>query len=345
MSDTRFPPLRPDDPRQISGYVLEARIGEGGMGTVYLSRTRGSQPVALKLIRGQYAENEEFRRRFAREVEAAQRVYGAHVAPVLDHSAQGPRPWLATRYIPGVPLDDALEAHGPLPPDAVLHLLACAARALDSVHHAGVIHRDVKPGNLLLASDGPWLLDFGIAKAAGAVRLTTTGRLVGTPKYMSPEHALGRELTPAADVFALGLLAGLAATGQHPYGNGNALAVATRIAGTDREPPDLTPYPEPLREVLRLCLAARPEERPTAAELAALCRRLSGRGPLDFAGWLPAPHLAEIAATEAAARLRMALPDAPTVSAMPPTAPLTVHDPDAAEFIRRVRGTRRSGAE
>jgi eukaryotic-like serine/threonine-protein kinase len=319
VPDTRFLPLRADEPRAVSGYVLEARIGEGGMGTVYLSRTRGGRPVALKLIRREYAANDEFRRRFAREVEAAQRVYGPHVAPVLDHGTDGDRPWLATRYIPGVPLDDALAAHGPLPAATVLHLLACAARALDAVHSAGVIHRDVKPGNLLLAADGPWLLDFGIARAAGAVSLTTTGRLVGTPKYMSPEHALGRELTPAADIFALGLLAGLAATGRHPYGRGNALAVAARIAGTDREPPDLTAYPGPLRHVLQLCLSARPELRPSAAGLAELCRKSSGRGPQDFEAWLPPPHAAAVDTAERAAHLRLTLPTAPT-------APMPVRD-------------------
>nr|WP_247200735.1 serine/threonine-protein kinase [Streptomyces sp. LBUM 1481] len=179
-------PLRVEDPREIAGYPLYARIGEGGMGTVYLSRSRGGQPVALKLVRPEYAGSPAFRERFAREVAAGRRVSGYHLVPIVDHDARAERPWLATHYVPGVPLDQALETHGPLPVPTVLQLLACAAHALDAVHTAGVIHRDVKPANVLLAADGPWLLDFGIARAAGAATLTTAGRLIGTPRYMSP---------------------------------------------------------------------------------------------------------------------------------------------------------------
>ena len=295
-------PLRADDPREIAGYVLESRIGEGGMGTVFLTRTAEGRPVALKLIRREHAQSESFRRRFAREVEAARRVHGHHVVPVVDHDAQGPRPWLATRYVPGLPLDDALAAHGPLPPACVLQLTAAAALALDAVHTAGVIHRDVKPGNLLLTGEGPWLLDFGIARAVGTSSLTTVGRMVGTPKYMSPEHALGKQLTPASDVFTLGLLAAEAASGSHPYGEGGGLVVATRIAGTDREPPDLGGHPPALREVLTACLAARPEDRPSAAEVAALCRRAAGRDVRDFTGWLPRPLTARVSRIERAAK-------------------------------------------
>ncbi|MEU8886962.1 serine/threonine-protein kinase [Streptomyces sp. NPDC048442] len=355
---TALVPLRADDPRELAGYVLEARIGEGGMGTVYLSRTRGNQPVALKLIRREYADSAQFRQRFAREVEVSRQVHGYHIVPVVDHdsgnspgSGGGTPPWLATRFVPGIALDDALDAHGPLPVPAVLQLLCCTARALDAIHTAGVIHRDVKPGNLLLASDGPWMLDFGIARAAGALTLTTVGRLVGTPKFMSPEHALGRRLTPATDVFALGLIGVLAATGHHPYGRGNGLAVAARIAGTDREPPDLSACPEPLRTVVGRCLAAPPEDRPSAAEVAEMCRTAVGRDVRDFSGWLPAPVAAAVRAREAAVRpaSRTALAEAPTVTApapqaprlpaLAPTVPMTVKDPQAGEWSRRVRRT------
>ncbi|MER5464830.1 serine/threonine-protein kinase [Streptomyces sp. NPDC002668] len=302
MPNGGLEPLRADDPREIAGYELEARIGEGGMGTVFLTRTGEGRPVALKLIRREHAQSESFRKRFAREVEAARRVHGHHLVPVVDHDAEAARPWLATRYVPGLPLDDALAGHGPLPLKSVLQLTACAAHALDAVHTAGVIHRDVKPGNLLLTTEGPWLLDFGIARAVGTASMTTVGRMVGTPKYMSPEHALGKQLTPASDVFTLGLVAAEAAAGRHPYGEGGGLVVATRIAGTDHEPPDLDAHPAVLREVLRACLAARPEERPTAAEVAQQCRLAAGRDVRDFDGWLPKPLAAALAGIERAAK-------------------------------------------
>ncbi|MFF2331134.1 MULTISPECIES: serine/threonine-protein kinase [unclassified Streptomyces] len=335
MRDGVPEPLRADDPREVSGYVLRSRVGEGGMGTVYLSHTRGGQPVALKVIRREHSENPAFRVRFAREVAAARRVSGYHLAQVVDHSAEGPLPWLATQYVPGLPLDAALDAYGPLPMSAVLRLTGCLAGALDAVHAAGVIHRDVKPGNVLLAADGPWLLDFGIARATDTRTLTTMGRLVGSPKNMSPEHALGRQLTPASDVFALGLLAAEAATGQHPYGRGHGLAVAARIAGTDREPPRLDHHPEPLRRVIGLCLAARPEERPTAAAVAELCRQAldtgGGRGLRDFGGWLPAPVASAVARIETATRSR---PSSSTPIYLP-----TVRDPSAGDRTWRIRRT------
>ncbi|MFE7355080.1 serine/threonine-protein kinase [Streptomyces sp. NPDC057543] len=328
-------PLRADDSREISGYALRARVGEGGMGTVYLSHTRGGHPVALKVIRREYARSPAFRERFAREVAAARRVSGYHLVPVVDHDAEGPLPWLATHYVPGLPLDTVLDAYGPLPTAAVLRLTGCLADALHAVHTAGVIHRDIKPGNLLLAASGPWLLDFGIARPAGTRTLTTAGRLVGSPKNMSPEHALGRRLTPASDVFTLGLLAAEAATGQHPYGRGHGLAVAARIAGTDREPPCLDHHPEPLRRVLGLCLAARPEDRPTAADVAELCRRAlgtdEGREPRDFDGWLPDPVASAVARIETATR--------PRPSSYTPTYVPTARDPLAVDWPRRVRRT------
>ncbi|NWF30787.1 serine/threonine protein kinase [Streptomyces sp. PKU-EA00015] len=302
-------PLRDEDPREIAGYVLTARIGEGGMGTVFLTRGRDDGlPVALKLIRRQHAENEKFRRRFAREVEAARTVQGHHLVPVVDHDTDAERPWLATRYVPGLPLDEALGEFGPLPLDCVLRLTACTARALSAVHATGLVHRDVKPANLLLTARGPWLLDFGIARAWDAVggtsALTTVGRMVGTPKYMSPEHALGRALTPASDVFTLGLVAAEAATGRHPYGEGGGLVVATRIAGTAHEPPDLSVHPEPLRRLLTATLAPRPEDRPPAADVASLCTP-----PHHSPDWLPPSVTAAVTAIH-----RSTLPPDPRTS-------------------------------
>lgn len=255
-------PLGPDDPRDVAGYRLLARIGEGGMGSVYLSRTRGNQPVALKVIRREYAQDEEFRRRFEQEATSARRVQGYHIVPVVDHDTTGPQPWLATVYVPGLALDRVLALHGPLPLPAVLQLTGCAAEALHAVHKAGVIHRDLKPSNILVGSDGPWIIDFGIARAADATQLTRSGGLIGTPQFMSPEHANGQEQTPAADIFSLGLIAAVAATGRHPYGDAGAITLATKIANTEFRPPDLTSYPEPLRAVLERTLAADPAARP-----------------------------------------------------------------------------------
>ncbi|MFJ4324532.1 serine/threonine-protein kinase [Streptomyces tricolor] len=346
-----FRPLTAQEPRELAGYRLLARIGEGGMGSVYLSRTRGNQPVALKMIRREYAGDGEFRRRFQQEVRAARQVRGYHLVPVVDHDTTGEQPWLASAYVPGVPLDEALDVHGPLPTPTVLQLVACVARALDAVHAAGVVHRDLKPGNVLLAADGPWVIDFGIARAAESTRLTRSGGFVGTPQYMSPEQGTGGDVTPASDVFSLGLIAAVAATGRHPYGSGGALTVATRIANTAQLPPDLAGYPEVLRPVLERCLAADPAARPTPAELTERCARASGRPARDFAGWLPAPLTAAVeersravdrllgqeaserqrpAATYVPTRTDNPLHQAPTRSAPPrPAAPPPAHGPAA----------------
>ncbi|MGW2116975.1 serine/threonine-protein kinase [Streptomyces zhihengii] len=297
MSGTRGPqPLREDDPREVAGYTLRARIGEGGMGTVFLTRERdGRRPVALKLIRREHAQNERFRRRFAREVQVARTVQGPHLVPVVDHDAEAELPWLATRYVPGVPLDEALREFGPLPVGAALRLTAGAAHALAAVHTAGLVHRDVKPANVLLAAEGPWLMDLGIARDTGNTSaLTTVGRMVGTPRYMSPEHALGRDLTSASDVFTLGLVAAEAVTGRHPYGEGGGLVVATRIAGTEHDPPDLAAHPAPLRELIAATLSPRPADRPTAAETASLCDALAAAAPAR--DWLPRPLASAITA-------------------------------------------------
>ncbi|MFF3622612.1 serine/threonine-protein kinase [Streptomyces sp. NPDC002467] len=306
-------PLGPDDPQEIAGYRLLARIGEGGMGSVYLSRTRGNQPVALKVIRREFAQDQDFRARFEREVQAARRVQGYHIVPVVDHDTSGDQPWLASAYVPGLALDDALAAHGPLPLTAVFQLIGCTARALHAVHGAYVIHRDLKPGNILLGSNGPWVIDFGIARATDATQLTRSGGFIGTPQYMSPEHALGREVTPATDVFALGLIAAVVATGRHPYGDGSGLSIAASIANTPQQAPDLSGYPDELRPLLERCLKADAAERPGTEELAEWCERLAGRPLRDFQDWLPAPVTAEIARRERSAEA----PPQPQPPAMP----------------------------
>ncbi|MFD5513460.1 serine/threonine-protein kinase, partial [Streptomyces sp. NPDC127051] len=289
------------------------------MGTVYLSHTRGGQPVAFKVIRREYGQDPEFRRRFEHEVQAARRVQGYHLVPVVDHDTAGPLPWIASAFVPGLSLADALAAYGPLPLPAVFQLIGCTARALGSIHGADVVHRDLKPANILLGSTGPYVIDFGIARAADVTQLTRSGGVIGTPQYMSPEQALGERVTAAADVFSLGLIAAVAATGRHPYGEGGATALAVRIANTERTAPDLSGYPAPLRPLLERTLAADPAARITTDELAVLSERAAGRALRAFDGWLPAPLMERIAHREAAA----ARPPEPTTTsaAAPPTEP------------------------
>ncbi|MDI3406185.1 serine/threonine-protein kinase [Streptomyces cavernicola] len=299
--DDILAPLNPLDPRECAGYRLVARLGEGGMGTVYLSHTRGGQPVAFKVIRREYGQDPDFRRRFEQEVRAARRVQGYHLVPVVDHDTSGELPWIASEFVPGLSLADALAAHGPLPLPAVLQLVGCTAKALGSIHAADVVHRDLKPANVLLSSTGPYVIDFGIAQAADATQLTRSGGVIGTPQYMSPEHALGEPVGAAGDVFALGLIAAVAATGRHPYGEGGATALGVRIANTDRTPPDLSGYPAALRTVLERCLTADPTDRIGTDELARLCEQAAERPLRAFDGWLPAPLAERIAHREAAA--------------------------------------------
>ncbi|MCX4808039.1 serine/threonine protein kinase [Streptomyces sp. NBC_01214] len=325
--DAVLRPLGPGDPQEISGYRLLAKIGEGGMGSVYLSRTRGNQPVALKVIRREFAQEQDFRVRFEREVQAARRVQGYHIVPVLDHDTSGEQPWLATAFVPGLALDDALAAHGPLPLPAVFQLIGCTAQALHSIHAASVVHRDLKPSNILLGSNGPWVIDFGIARATDTTQLTRSGGFIGTPQYMSPEHALGRTVTAATDVFALGLIAAVVATGRHPYGDGAGLSIAAAIANTPQQAPDLSGYPEPLRQLLERCLHSDAAQRPGPAELAEWCGRVAGRELRDFDGWLPEPLTAEIARRERSAQAQAQAP-APSPAQVPP-APVQAPPPPA----------------
>ncbi|MEV6108706.1 serine/threonine-protein kinase [Streptomyces sp. NPDC051940] len=335
--------LTPDDPREIAGYRLTARLGEGGMGTVYLSHTRGGQPVALKLIRREYGRDPEFRRRFEQEVRAARRVQGYHLVPVVDHDTSGELPWVASEYVPGVALEDALRSYGALPLPAVFQLVGAAARALGAIHTADVVHRDLKPSNIMLAASGPYVIDFGIARAADATKITTTGGLIGTPQYMSPEHALGDTVGPATDLFSLGLIAAVAATGRHPYGDGGGLTVATKIANTAVRPPDLSEYPGLLRPLLERCLVADPGERTGSAELSELCERYGERAPRDFAGWLPERLAADVARRARAAEVATppatptpTVKDGPGPQGPPPETP--VHTVTAAQPPRPAPG-------
>ncbi|MFI0940207.1 protein kinase [Streptomyces sp. NPDC021020] len=326
-----FQPLEADDPASVGAYRLAARLGAGGMGKVYLSHTPAGRPVAVKVIRPEFAEDAEFRRRFKQEVQAAQRVQGLYTAPVIDSDADGTRPWLATAFVPGPTLASAVAEHGPLPVPTVLLLVAGIAEALEAVHGAGLVHRDLKPSNVLLASDGPRVIDFGIARAADATALTGSGVTIGTPAFMAPEQASGREITPATDIFALGQVAAYAALGAPAYGDGPSHAVLYRIV---HEEPDLATLPEELRPLVRRCLAKDPAERPSLADVVGMCRAASQQTELRRPDqWLPMALAAEIPARHVAPESPAAPPapstPPPAAPAVPP-APATPPPPAAA---------------
>ncbi|MEU9573721.1 serine/threonine-protein kinase [Streptomyces massasporeus] len=268
-----FQPLQGDDPPMVAGYRLAARLGAGGMGRVYLSHTQGGRPVAVKVVRPELADDPAFRRRFRREVDAARRVRGAYTAELIDADADGTPPWSATLYVPGPSLTDAVARRGPLPVPLVLRLMAGVAEALQAIHAAGIVHRDLKPSNVLLAADGPRVIDFGISLAADFTSHTATGATVGTPHFMAPEQAAAGEVTAATDVFALGQTAAFAALGRPLYGDGSAIGVLYRIVHDD---PDLSLLPEQLRPLFARCLAAVPQERATPAEIVDWCGQRLG---------------------------------------------------------------------
>ncbi|MFD7443352.1 serine/threonine-protein kinase [Streptomyces sp. NPDC059909] len=313
-----FKPLEPDDPQTVAGYRLAARLGAGGMGKVYLSYTPGGRPVAIKVIRPDFSEDPEFRRRFAQEVQAAQRVQGLYTAPVIDADTDGAQPWLATAYVPGPSLAEAVVAHGALPVEAILLLVAGIAEALHVIHGAGIVHRDLKPSNVLLAADGPRVIDFGIARAADATSLTSSGVTIGTPSFMAPEQAAGSRVTPATDIFALGQVAAYASTGAPAFGEGTSHGVLYRIV---HEEPDLSGVPERLRELVTRCLAKDPEARPSIAEIIRICQAANAetvlRRPED---WLPGAVAADITGRAAAPAPASVTGGAPPVPSAPPAA-------------------------
>ncbi|MFF7840471.1 PQQ-binding-like beta-propeller repeat protein [Streptomyces ossamyceticus] len=256
--------LEPGDPEGIGRYRIVARLGAGGMGRVYLGRSPGGRAVAVKVVRAELAEDAEFRRRFAREVAAARRVNGVFTAGVVDADPEGSPPWLATAYVPGVALSEAVTAHGPWPQGPVLALGAGLAEALEAIHAVDVVHRDLKPSNILLAMDGPRVIDFGISVAHEVSALTRTGMVVGTPGFMSPEQLTGKPIGPASDVFSLGAVLTFAATGSGPFGTGSGHALGFRVV---YEEPDLSRLPPRLRPLVASCLAKQPDRRPTVATL------------------------------------------------------------------------------
>ncbi|MBO8193507.1 serine/threonine protein kinase, partial [Streptomyces oryzae] len=287
-----FTALAEDDPTSVAGYRLAARLGAGGMGKVYLSYTPGGRPVAIKVIRPDFAEDPEFRRRFQQEVRAAERVQGLYTAPVIDSDTEGPYPWLATAYVPGPSLAEAVTAHGRLPVSTVLFLVAGIAEALQVIHKAGIVHRDLKPSNVLLAEDGPRVIDFGIARAADATSLTSSGVTIGTPSFMAPEQAEGQRVSGATDIFALGQIAAYAALGTPAFGEGTSHGVLYRIVHAE---PALDGLPDELSGLVTRALAKKPEDRPELDEILRMCQTASGDTQLRRPGdWLPSAVAADI---------------------------------------------------
>jgi serine/threonine protein kinase len=272
------------DPASVGPYRLLGRLGAGGMGQVYLAKSPGGRLVAIKLIRPELAEERGFRARFASEISAAKNVSGIYTAAVVDADSDAELPWMATVYVPGPSLTDAVEDNGPLPVKSVLALAGGLAEALQAIHRVGLVHRDLKPSNVLLATDGPRVIDFGISLALERSMMTATGMVMGSPGFMSPEQARGqREVGPPTDVFSLGAVLAFAATGNSPFGVGPTPALLYRVVN---EPPDLTTVPARLKPLIEQCLAKEPADRPTPAEVLA---SLGGDVDVLTEGWLPQP--------------------------------------------------------
>ena len=280
MSQPTLEPLRRWDPDQIGPYTLLGRLGAGAMGQVYLGRSTAGRLVAVKTIKIELAEEPGFRARFAREVAAARRVSGVFTAAVVAANPEAEMPWLATAYVPAPTLSKLVRVCGPLPVPSVLWLAAGCAEALESIHLAGLVHRDLKPSNVLVAPDGPRVIDFGVARAAERVQLTVTRGAVGTPAYMAPEQARdSQHASPASDVYSLGATLLFAATGHGPYQGDTVMDVLVKLA---TEQPDLSALPTELASLIVACLERSPRHRPTSAAL------LNGLGPFVEASADPA---------------------------------------------------------
>ncbi len=258
-------PLADYDPRQVGGFRLQARLGAGGMGRVYLGYSPGGRPVAVKVVHPDLARDPEFMQRFRREVAAAQAVSDAYTAAVVGAGPDDSPPWLATTFVSGPSLSDLISRSGPLPEDAVWRLAGGLAEALQAIHSHGLIHRDLKPGNILIAADGPRVIDFGISRTTDGTVVTATRMTIGTPAYMSPEQAEGKPVGPSSDVFSLGSVLAFAATGGPPFGSGGEMfAVAYRVVNGE---PDLSQVPAALRPLISACLAKDPAARPAVGQL------------------------------------------------------------------------------
>ena len=276
------------------------------MGRVFLGRSAGGRPVAVKVIRSELASDPDFRGRFRREVAAARRVNGLFTAMVVDADVDAEEPWLATAYVPGPSLAEAVREHGPLPANSVLALTAGLAESLAAIHAAGVVHRDLKPPNVLLAEDGPRVIDFGISRAAEATSMTRAGFVIGSPGFMSPEQAEGGEVGPASDVFSLGAVLVFAASGESPFGSGMTAALVYRVV---HGAPRLDGVPAAIRPLVEQCLAKDPSQRPAVSDLMVEADAFE-----SMTGWLPEPIMREF-------------PERPAPAAAQPSPPATEPSP------------------
>ena len=292
--------LKSWDPANVGPFKLLGVLGNGGFGRVYLGQAQDGQRVAVKVIKPDLAEDPEFRARFGREVSAARKVGGKFTARVVDADTGGEELWLATEYISGPTLREAVADQGPLAESSVLALAAGLAEALGAIHAASLVHRDLKPDNVLLAYDGPRVIDFGIARVAGASTLTGTGVLMGTLAYMSPEQAIGQPVGAPSDVFSLASVLVFAATGRGPYGDGTQAELLYRVA---HQVPSLEGVPPQVRRLVEPCMAAEPERRPTTSDL---IEHLGGARPA--VGWLRTETIAAVGPHD--------------------TAPMTAHQPE-----------------
>ncbi|WP_240659796.1 serine/threonine-protein kinase [Streptomyces sp. WAC 01529] len=306
-------------PARIGPYEIFQLLGEGGMGRVFLARSPGSRLVALKVIRPEYAEAPDFRGRFRREAASARRVSGFFTPPVLDADADAPQPWLATAYVPAPSLHEVVRAYGVLPEAGLRALGTGLAEALLAIHGAGIVHRDLKPGNVLIAGDGPRVIDFGISSAVDATQVTRTGAVVGTPGFMAPEQIMSsREAGPAADLFSLGCVLVFAATRQGPFGTGGTADILYRAV---HHPPRLDGVPEALQPLIGACLDKDPARRPPAASV------LAALGAADPAALLTEGLREDLARREAHAAVLVAAPPVPMLSLAPPVDPFATPAP------------------
>jgi serine/threonine protein kinase len=266
--------LRREDPRVVGAFRLHRRLGAGGMGVVYLGADKRGQRVALKVIRPELAEDQEFRSRFAREVSAARRIRGGCTARLVAADLEAERPWFATQYVPGPSLHDKVADQGVLSAAETAAIGAALAEGLVAVHEAGVVHRDLKPSNILLSPTGPRIIDFGIAWATGASTLTHVGTAVGSPGFLAPEQVRGAAVTPGTDVFAFGATLAYAATADSPFGQGSSEVMLYRVV---HEEPDLAGVPDALAPLVYACLAKDPAERPSTVQLAERLGEIAAR--------------------------------------------------------------------
>ncbi|MFD6202320.1 protein kinase domain-containing protein [Streptomyces rubiginosohelvolus] len=323
--------LRGGDPAEIGGYPLEARLGSGGMGTVFLARTSSGRSIAIKLIHQQFAGDDEFRIRFRQEVAAARRVSGAFTAAVVDAAPEADQPWMATTYIEGPTLAQRITDDGPLNGPELRRLAVGLAEALRDIHRVGVVHRDLKPSNVVLSAEGPRVIDFGISRAVDQETLTMTGRVIGTPPFMSPEQLQApRGVGPRSDVFSLGTLLVYAATGHGPFDADSPYITAYQVV---HEEPSLGAVPDALRAVVEPCLDKDPERRPSVDELLVLLRDL----PSDLGGTATGEPGAG-RTRDMLTQHHLMTPDTPPPTTPAPAAPAAPTAPDAGSTGTAIGG-------